>query len=198
MSNQPFKDHRGLILATYRFLNEVNAGLQIEAEVDEAPFDALALVLLLLQDEHGVVEELLKLLVSVVDAELLKGVQLYKYRKNTLLSCFFSELLQTISNSICFFCEDAASIIQRFIFRVSLSREPGRRYLKDLKASDIEDADEGGSLSLGLVQSLIDPEHQAAEHSLVRSFGQSLNSKLCLLLSLSLLDVVPTNLCKNK
>lgn len=35
------------------------------------PLDALALVLLLLQDEHGVVEELLQLLIGVVDAQLL-------------------------------------------------------------------------------------------------------------------------------
>ena len=60
----------------YGSLDEVDAGLQVEAEVDEVPLDALALVLLLLQDEHGVVEELLQLLVGVVDAELLEGVQL--------------------------------------------------------------------------------------------------------------------------
>ena len=59
-------------MQTHRFLNEINAGLQIQAEVDEAPLDALPLVLLLLQDEHGVVEELLQLLVGVVDAQLLK------------------------------------------------------------------------------------------------------------------------------
>ena len=40
------------------------------------PLDALPLVLLLLQDEHGVVEELLQPLVGVVDAQLLKGVVL--------------------------------------------------------------------------------------------------------------------------
>ena len=61
---------------SYRLLDEVDARLQVEAEVDEVPLDALALVLLLLQDEHRVVEELLQLLVGVVDAELLKGVQL--------------------------------------------------------------------------------------------------------------------------
>ena len=61
---------------THRLLDEVNAGLQVQAEVDEAPLDALPLVLLLLQDEHGVVEELLQALVGVVDAQLLKGVQL--------------------------------------------------------------------------------------------------------------------------
>ena len=61
---------------THRPLDEVDAGLEVQAEVDEAPLDALPLVLLLLQDEHGVVEELLQALVGVVDAQLLKGVQL--------------------------------------------------------------------------------------------------------------------------
>ena len=61
---------------THRPLDEVDAGLQVQAEVNEAPLDALPLVLLLLQDEHGVVEELLQLLVGVVDAQLLEGVQL--------------------------------------------------------------------------------------------------------------------------
>lgn len=60
----------------HRSLDEVDAGLQVEAEVNEVPLDALALVLLLLQHEHGVVEELLQLLIGVVDAQLLEGVQL--------------------------------------------------------------------------------------------------------------------------
>ena len=55
-------------------LEEVDGGLEIETEVDEGPLDALALVLLLLQDEHGVVKQLLQLLVGVVDAQLLKRV----------------------------------------------------------------------------------------------------------------------------
>ena len=57
-------------------LDEVDAGLQVHAEVDELPLDALLLVLLLLQHEHVVVEELLQLLVGEVDAELLKAVEL--------------------------------------------------------------------------------------------------------------------------
>lgn len=61
----------------YRLLDEVDAGLQIEAEVNEVPLDALTLVLFLLQDEHGVVEQLLQLLVGVVDAQLLEGVHLH-------------------------------------------------------------------------------------------------------------------------
>ena len=44
----------------YMYLfDEVNGWLEVKAEVDEGPLDALALVLFLLQDEHGVVEELL-------------------------------------------------------------------------------------------------------------------------------------------
>ena len=57
-------------------LDEVDAGLQVHAEVDELPLDALLLVLLLLQHEHVVVEELLQLLVGEVDAELLEAVEL--------------------------------------------------------------------------------------------------------------------------
>ena len=57
-------------------LDEVDAGLQVQAEVDEGPLDALQLVLLLLQHEHVVVEELLQLLVGEVDTQLLKVVEL--------------------------------------------------------------------------------------------------------------------------
>lgn len=55
-------------------LNEVNGWLQIKTKIDELPLDAFTLVLLLLQDEHGVVEQLLQLLIGVVDAQLLKAV----------------------------------------------------------------------------------------------------------------------------
>ena len=57
-------------------LDEVDGGLQVEAEVDELPLDALFAVLLLLQHKHVVVEELLQTLVGEVDAQLLKGVHL--------------------------------------------------------------------------------------------------------------------------
>jgi hypothetical protein len=57
-------------------LDEVNAGLQVHAEVYEGPLNALLLVLLLLQHEHVVVEELLQLLIGEVDAQLLKAVEL--------------------------------------------------------------------------------------------------------------------------
>lgn len=52
---------------TDRSLDEVDTGLKIQTEVDEVPLDALALVLLLLQHKHGVIEELLQLLIGVID-----------------------------------------------------------------------------------------------------------------------------------
>ena len=36
----------------HRLLDQVDRGLEVEAEVDELPLDALALVLFLLKDEH--------------------------------------------------------------------------------------------------------------------------------------------------
>ena len=45
-------------------------------EVNEGPLDALLLVLLLLLDEHVVVEELLEALVGVINQKLLQSVQL--------------------------------------------------------------------------------------------------------------------------
>lgn len=62
-------------------LYQVYAGLQVQPKVDEGPLDALHLVLLLLQDEHVVVEILLQLLVGKVDAQLLKAVELQEERR---------------------------------------------------------------------------------------------------------------------
>ena len=68
-------------------LNEVDAGLEVKSKVDEGPLNSLHLVFLLLQDEHGVVEQLLELLVGVVDAELLKWVQLQSGEKWATVEC---------------------------------------------------------------------------------------------------------------
>lgn len=67
---------------SYRSLYQVDAWLQIQPEIDEVPLDAFALVFLLFQDKHGVVEQLLQLLIGVVDAKLLKGVQLQMSKGN--------------------------------------------------------------------------------------------------------------------
>lgn len=61
---------------TAYLLNKLNAGSQVHAEVNEGPDDSLLLVLLLFQDEHGVVEKLLQFLIGEVDAQLLHAVVL--------------------------------------------------------------------------------------------------------------------------
>ena len=58
---------------------QVDGGLQIESKVDKLPLDTFAFVLFLFEDEHGVVEELLQLLVGVVDAQLLERVDLENF-----------------------------------------------------------------------------------------------------------------------
>ena len=58
--------------------SEVHASLRVQPEIDEGPFNALSLVLLLLQDEHVVVG---KLRICEVDAQLLKAVEL-RWKKN--------------------------------------------------------------------------------------------------------------------
>lgn len=57
-------------------LNQVDASLQVQAKVNEDPFNAFLLVFFLLQNKHVVVEELLQLLVGEVDTQLLKAVEL--------------------------------------------------------------------------------------------------------------------------
>lgn len=63
-------------IKTYWSFNQLNARLQVKAKVNEIPFNALSLVFLLLQYKHCVVEKLLKFLISVIDAQLLKGIDL--------------------------------------------------------------------------------------------------------------------------
>lgn len=55
-------------------LNEFDTWLKIHPEIDEHPVDSLGLVLLLLEDEHMVIEKLLKFFVGKVDAKLLEGI----------------------------------------------------------------------------------------------------------------------------
>lgn len=57
-----------LCQATSYLFDQINAGLEIEAKVNENPVNALSLVFLLLQHEHVVVEELLQFLVGEIDA----------------------------------------------------------------------------------------------------------------------------------
>ena len=63
---------------THGFLKHIDTFLEIHAKVAVGPLDALLDVLLLLEDEHVVVEELLQLLVTEVDADLLEAVVVEK------------------------------------------------------------------------------------------------------------------------
>ena len=63
------------VVTEYLF-DELDAGLEVHAEIDEGPLDTLALVLFLFQHEHVVVEKLLQFLIGEVDAQLLETVEL--------------------------------------------------------------------------------------------------------------------------
>ena len=65
-------------------LDQINCRLQVVSEVDELPLDLLSGILLLFQNEHVVVEELLELLVRVVDAELLEAVVLEDFKTSNI------------------------------------------------------------------------------------------------------------------
>ena len=70
------KTKRGKDLAPIiHLLDKVDGWLEIQAKVNELPLNALLLILLLLQDEHRVVEQLLQLFVGVVDAQLLEAAK---------------------------------------------------------------------------------------------------------------------------
>lgn len=57
-------------------LNKLDTGCKIESKVNENPLDTFPGVFLLFQDEHVMVEELLKFLVCEVNTQLLKTVEL--------------------------------------------------------------------------------------------------------------------------
>merc|ERR1719391_548231 len=60
---------------THGFFHALDSSLEIHAEVDHLPLDALPDVLLLLQHKHMVVKKLLELFVTEVDADLLERVE---------------------------------------------------------------------------------------------------------------------------
>ncbi len=54
--------------------------------------------------------------------------------------------------------------------------------LEDLKASDVEDANEAGTLSLGAVQGPVDPGHDPLEEAFVHRFADGLDGEFDLFL----------------
>ena len=79
--------------------NQLNAGSQVHAKVNERPNNALFLVLLLLQDKHGVVEELLQFFIGEVDTQLLHAVVLCWIHIQTLFESGTLKSLETINVS---------------------------------------------------------------------------------------------------
>ena len=139
--------------------------MKVEAKVDDLPFNAFPLVLLLLQNEHVVVEELLQTFVRVVNAQLLKLVQLsqkYDVIKRKLLS-------QTEVTSL-----------------ISVN-------LKYLEASNVKDAEEVVMFSVRL-QCSIDSSNQPLEHPDVHCLAHCVYSKAHLLLCLTFRHVFTADL----
>ena len=67
-------------------------------------------------------------------------------------------------------------------------------HLEDLEASNIENTDKTGPLSLGSIQRTVDPRHDPFEQSLVGGLGDRFNGEFDLLLGLSLGDIVAAHL----
>lgn len=61
---------------SFYLLDKLNTSCKIEAKVNEDPLDTFTGVFFLFQDEHVVIEELLKFLVCEVDTQLLKAIEL--------------------------------------------------------------------------------------------------------------------------
>lgn len=54
--------------------NKINAGQQIQTEIDKCPNDTFSCIFFLFEYEHDMVEKLLQFLIGKVDTKLLKTV----------------------------------------------------------------------------------------------------------------------------
>ncbi len=63
-------------------LDQLNCRLQVLSKIDVLPLNVLALVFVLLENKHVMVEELLQFLIRIVDTELLEAVDLLTGRKS--------------------------------------------------------------------------------------------------------------------
>lgn len=77
---RPGSIDRSFAVLLYLF-DQIDTCEQVHAKIYEGPLNALPRVLLLFEDKHVVVEELLQLLVGKVDAELLEAVELFESKK---------------------------------------------------------------------------------------------------------------------
>lgn len=62
----------------YYLLDQIDCWLEVQTEVYERPLYAFALIFLLFEDEHVVIEKLLQTLVGMVYTELIETIVLYR------------------------------------------------------------------------------------------------------------------------
>lgn len=60
----------------FYLLDQFNTSSQIHPEIYESPRNSFSFILFLLQDEHVMIKELLKLFIGEVDAQLLETIEL--------------------------------------------------------------------------------------------------------------------------
>lgn len=72
------------------------------------------------------------------------------------------------------------NFLPRSMVNCAECRELTSPYLKNLKTSNVKDSNEGCTLSLGLIQCLVDAHNQPPEHPFISGFSQSLNGKVSL------------------
>lgn len=113
--------------------------------------------------------EPLKLVNNLFDSSHQQRHQLTKgeYTSFPKLYCSFP-VLKWFPSAVCSMvnsaeCKDLASL-----------------YLENLKASNVKDSNEGCTLSLGLIQCLIDTHNQPPEHTFISGFSQGFNGKISL------------------
>lgn len=67
----------GCYQAFKHLFNQIDTGQQVHTEIDKVPVNTLLLVLLLFQDEHVMVKELLQFLIGEVNTQLFEAVVLH-------------------------------------------------------------------------------------------------------------------------
>ena len=68
----------------HRLLKHVNAFLQIHAKINIGPLNTFPDIFFLLQNKHVLVEELLKLFITEVDANLLKAIVVKDFKASNI------------------------------------------------------------------------------------------------------------------
>lgn len=74
----------GLSPQPTHLLNQFDTGLQIKTEINKGPLNSFASIFFLFENEHVVVEELLKLFVDKVNPQLFKRVKVEDFESSNV------------------------------------------------------------------------------------------------------------------